>query len=173
MINLEHLSDMGAALKELRWHARMKQVEVCRATGMTAPQVSRYENGHEMPTVESLVRYLVAVEADLCDLQAVLVTGRKPPYPTTPRDPRDRAAGGPAAGGPAAGRDGVRPPAVEQMLAESDRRLGSSSALQEIVSGLVKLNLEGMERMEQRMQSMESSMDDLKQAGEDKKREAG
>lgn len=61
MIRVEHLSNFGEALKELRWRARMKQVEVCRATGMTAPQVSRYENGHEMPTVESLVKYLSAV----------------------------------------------------------------------------------------------------------------
>lgn len=164
MISVEHLSGVGAALKELRWHARMKQVEVCRATGMTAPQVSRYENGHEMPTVESLVRYLVAVEADLCDLQAVLVTGRKPPYPTTPRDPREKAVGG---------ESPERSSHLEQVLADGDRRLGSSAALQEIVSGLVKLNLEGMERMEQRMQSMEASMADLKQVGKDKKREAG
>ena len=31
MINVEHLSHFGGALKELRWRARLKQVEVCRA----------------------------------------------------------------------------------------------------------------------------------------------
>ncbi len=171
MISVEHLAGMGAALKELRWHARMKQVEVCRATGMTAPQVSRYENGHEMPTVESLVRYLGAVEADLCDLQAVLVTGQKPMYPTSPRDPSKRPFRNPRRG-PAAGAAAEPPSAVEEVLAEGDRRLGSSG-LQEIVSGLVKINLEGMERMEERLRSMEASMAELKRPDADRKRDTG
>ena len=72
MISIEHLAGLGEALKELRWDARMKQVEVCRATGLTAPQVSRYENGRETPTLESLVKYLSAVGADFADLQRVL-----------------------------------------------------------------------------------------------------
>ncbi len=166
MISVEHLSGVGAALKELRWHARMKQVEVCRVTGMTAPQVSRYENGHEMPTVESLVRYLVAVEADLCDFQQVLVTGQSPVS-------ADQASAKEAAFRAAARSVGKKPPGgVEQVLTEADRRLGSSSALQEIVSGLVKLNLEGMERMEQRMQSMEEEVADMKQDGGGKRRAA-
>ncbi len=167
MISVEQLSGFGDALKELRWHARMKQVEVCRATGMTAPQVSRYENGHEMPTVESLVRYLVAVEADLCDLQAVLVTGQVQQHAPPPRAP-----GRQAVRGPAGGQERGQPGAVAQVLTEADRRLGSSSALQEIVSGLVKLNMDGMERMEHRMKSMEEWMADLKRAGEEKKRAA-
>ncbi len=72
MISIEHLAGLGEALKELRWRMRMKQVDVCRATGMTAPQVSRYENGRETPTVESLIKYLNAVGADFADLQRVL-----------------------------------------------------------------------------------------------------
>ena len=154
MISVEHLSAMGPALKELRWHARMKQVEVCRATGMTAPQVSRYENGREMPTVESLVRYLNAVEADLCDLQQVLVTGQIPIHGPLPKRELQVPAK-PVDEGPSA---------VGQVLDDAGQRLGSSAALQDIVSGLVKLNLEGMERMENRMRSMEESMADLKRA---------
>ncbi len=166
MISVEHLSGVGAALKELRWHARMKQVEVCRVTGMTAPQVSRYENGHEMPTIESLVRYLVAVDADLCDFQKVLVTGQSPLSD-------EEAAAKEAAFRVAARRAGKEPPGgVGQVLTEADRRLGSSSALQEIVSGLVKLNLEGMERMEHRMQSMEEEVADMKKDGGGKQRVA-
>ncbi len=142
-------------MKELRWNARMKQVEVCRATGMTAPQVSRYENGHEMPTVESLVRYLIAVGSDLCDLQRVLETGQAPAR----KSPR---------------RESMvpEPSRIEQVRDEGDRRLESSSALQEIVSGLVKLNLEGMDRMEHRMKSMEEWMEDLRRVGEEKKQAA-
>ncbi len=174
MISVELLSGMGEALKELRWHARMKQVEVCRITGMTAPQVSRYENGHEMPTVESLVRYLLAVGADLCDLQRVLMTGKasargaEPP----PGEPtishlrsRDVARRETASRARAAAQASM----VDEVFTEADRRMGGSSALQEIVSGLVKLNLEGMERMEDRMQGREESVGDLKQAGKGKK----
>ncbi len=168
MISLEMLSGMGEALKELRWHARMKQVEVCRATGMTAPQVSRYENGREMPTVESLVRYLVAVDADLCDLQRVLVAGKA----------ATRGAASPAADltrteieqlyAKTRAESDARHRMYQEMTEERDRRLDSNSALQEIVSGLVKLNAEGMERMEQRMRSMEQSMADLKKGSDEK-----
>ncbi len=188
MIDVEQLSGFGEALKELRWQARMKQVEVCRATGMTAPQVSRYENGHEMPTVESLFRYLVAVGADLCALQAVLETGKAASGAGQPQ-PRHQTLAELSAMREAsaaqsverqaklrqmsAGQQGGEPAgAVEQVHSDADRRLGSSSALQQIVSGLVKLNLEGMERMENRMQSMEERMQDLKPAAEGKKRAA-
>ena len=98
MITVDHLSGMGEALKELRWQARMKQVEVCRATGLTAPQVSRYENGHEMPTVESLVKYLGSVGADLCDLQSVLVTGQAPNANRCRLAPSQRPSGVPRIG---------------------------------------------------------------------------
>lgn len=97
-----------------------------------------------------------------------LVTGQVQRHAPPPRDPRV-----PVARDAMAGNAGKRPGAVEQVLTEADQRLGSSAALQEIVSGLVKLHLEGMERMEQRMRSMEESVADLKQRGEGKRREAG
>ena len=156
MITVEHLSGMGEALKELRWQARMKQVEVCRATGLTAPQVSRYENGHEMPTVESLVKYLGSVGADLCDLQSVLVTGQVPERKPAPARPD-----------PAAEQGGV-----DRVREEGDRRLESSSSLRQAVGTLLSLNIDGMERLEHRMKSMEEWMEDLSKAGEEKKRAA-
>ena len=173
MISVELLAGFGDALKELRWHARMKQVEVCRATGMTAPQVSRYENGHEMPTIESLFRYLVAVGADLCDLQRVLETGKAPagqaesPRPRVLPKARNliREARDLADDELAAREAGEPARTVDQVVAEGDRRLSSNAALQEIVSGLVKLNLEGMERMEHRMKSMEEWMEDMRKDG--------
>ena len=173
MISVELLSGFGDALKELRWRARMKQVEVCRATGMTAPQVSRYENGHEMPTIESLFRYLVAVGADLCDLQRVLEAGpaergakRPPASPAQPwRSLESERRIAAVQADVAARKSGV-----DEVAEEADRRLGSSSALQQIVSGLVKLNIDGMERMESRMRQMEESMADLKKTGGEKKR---
>ncbi len=180
MISVELLAGFGDALKELRWHARMKQVEVCRATGMTAPQVSRYENGHEMPTIESLVRYLVAVGADLCDLQRVLETGKAPARDAGAPRPRAGHRGRNlviearelAARELAARQAGEPARTVDQVLAEGDRRLTSNAALQEIVGGLVKLNLEGMERMEHRMKSMEEWIEAMKEAELQPKRAA-
>ena len=137
MISLEHLSGFGEALKDLRWRARMKQVEVCRATRMTAPQVSRYENGHEMPTVESLVKYLSAVGADFRDLQLALE---------------------------AAAADGDRPVEDAQPRAEGGR-LEQSPALRQVVGGLMELNLKGMERLEHRMRSLEELMEAYTAAG--------
>ena len=130
MISLEHLSGFGEALKDLRWRARMKQVEVCRATRMTAPQVSRYENGHEMPTVESLVKYLSAVGADFRDLQRALEAAAAGDQPSEEPQPR-----------------------VEE------NRLQQSPALRQVVGGLMELNLEGMERLEHRMRSLEELME--------------
>lgn len=175
MISIELVSGMGPALKELRWHARMKQVEVCRATGMTAPQVSRYENGRETPTVESLVRYLVAVDADLCDLQRVLLEGQAASQTSSQDAELTRTELEQLY---ASNKEtNARNRKFLKMKEEQDRRVDSSSALQEIVSGLVKLNVEGMERMEQRMRSMEESMAGLKQGdgekqGGEKKRAA-
>ena len=170
MIRVEHLSNFGEALKELRWRARMKQVEVCRATGMTAPQVSRYENAHEMPTVESLVKYLSAVGAGLGQLEQVLI---------------DMAGSGLPAGGPAAveAAPAAAPPAaaeaadpllkyrvgLDQIREDDDRRLRDSPGLRQVVGGLVELNVEGMERLEHRMKTLEEWMQDLKEAVEGRK----
>ncbi len=72
MITVEHLSNLGQALKDLRWASRKTQAQITTETGMNAPQLSRYENGHEVPSLESLVKYLGALGCDLCDLQKVL-----------------------------------------------------------------------------------------------------
>ncbi len=102
------------------------------ATGMTAPQVSRYENGHEMPTVESLVKYLNAVGADFRDLQRALETSAE-------------AGGDQPAGEPR--------PRVEE------DRLEQSPALRQVVGGLMELNIEGIGRLEHRMKSLEELME--------------
>ncbi len=85
MITVDHLSRLGPALKDLRWAARKTQAEIRDATGMNAPQLSRYENGHEVPSLESLVKYLSALDCDLCDLQRVL-TGDASPKPKVDRE---------------------------------------------------------------------------------------
>lgn len=153
MITVEHLPLFGAALKELRWHARLKQVEICRATKLTAPQVSRYENGREMPTVESLVKYLHAVGADLADLQRAL-DALTTPRGSDPSDRRQEATGAAVAGG-----------RLEALREAGDQRLESSAGLRQMLGGLMHLNLEGMERIEHRMQSLEERLEQIDRAG--------
>ena len=73
MLSLYHLDRLGPALRRLRTAARFTQTEVCERTGLLAPQLSRWENGHEVPTLESLVRFLSAVGAGLSDLERLLL----------------------------------------------------------------------------------------------------
>ena len=55
MITVEDLSNLGPALKELRQNVRMTQGEVCALAGIKSSQLSRWENGHEKPTLESVL----------------------------------------------------------------------------------------------------------------------
>ncbi len=72
MITVEDLSNLGPALKELRQNVRMTQGEVCALAGIKSSQLSRWENGHEKPTLESVVKVLAALGRDLGDLQDIL-----------------------------------------------------------------------------------------------------
>ncbi len=72
MISVEDLSNLGPALKELRQNVRMTQGEVCALAGLKSSQLSRWENGHEKPTLESVVKVLAALGRDLGDLQDIL-----------------------------------------------------------------------------------------------------
>ena len=72
MISVEKLSELGPALKELRLNVRRTQGEVCALAGVKASQLSRWENGHDKPTLESVVKILGALDCDLSDLQWIL-----------------------------------------------------------------------------------------------------
>ncbi|MCP4549738.1 MAG: helix-turn-helix transcriptional regulator [bacterium] len=73
MLKPEYLRYLGAALSALRTRAGLTQAAVAkRAESMHPPQISRYEHGHEEPTVSSLVKYLSAIDADFADLQEEL-----------------------------------------------------------------------------------------------------
>ena len=73
MLSLRHLDRLGDALHRLRLAARFSQAEVCARSGLRAPQLSRWENGHDVPTLESLVRFLGTVGASLADLERALL----------------------------------------------------------------------------------------------------
>ncbi len=73
MLTLRHLEHLGEALKRLRGASGCTQAEICARTGLKRPQLSRWENGRDVPTLESLVRYLGAVGAGLADLERELL----------------------------------------------------------------------------------------------------
>ncbi len=79
MLSLHHLDHLGATLRQLRLAAGLSQAEVCNRTGLLRPQLSRWENGHDVPTLESLVRFLVATGAGLGDLERALLDAEEEP----------------------------------------------------------------------------------------------
>jgi transcriptional regulator with XRE-family HTH domain len=73
LLNIRHLELLGEALTQLRVDATdVSQAVVCERAGLRAPQVSRWENGREVPTLESLIKYLGAIGAGLADLERML-----------------------------------------------------------------------------------------------------
>ena len=65
----EVLDGLGPALTALRTSAGKQQKDVSEETGMSRSQVSRYENGHDVPNLVTLLKYLNAVGADFGSLQ--------------------------------------------------------------------------------------------------------
>ena len=69
---------LGQALRYLRRAQKLTQLSVsARArkllgSRLGAEQISKWENGHDWPTLQSLVDFLIAVDRDLCDLQRAL-----------------------------------------------------------------------------------------------------
>ncbi len=72
MLEFRHLEHVGATLRQLRLAAGFSQAELCARTGMLPPQLSRWENGHDAPTLESLVKFLVTTGASLADFEREL-----------------------------------------------------------------------------------------------------
>lgn len=143
MIRIEDLQRLGGALKELRWQARLKQVEVCRQTGMTAPQVSRYENGRETPTLESLVKYLHAVGADLGDLQRVLGESREEVLPE------------PDVAAPKL----VAPPDLEGVKTWDELRRRLGTGIRQLLDPSTQPNVEGLDDVAERLRALEKRLE--------------
>jgi transcriptional regulator with XRE-family HTH domain len=57
-------SDLGSALRLLREAAGLTQAELARRAGLGKSQLSKYENGKEMPKLETLERLLEVLDAE-------------------------------------------------------------------------------------------------------------
>jgi transcriptional regulator with XRE-family HTH domain len=69
---------IGQKLREIREAKNMSQVEIAEATGLVQPYVSRVENGHTIPGVETLEKWASALKVPLYQ---ILYEGEEPPKP--------------------------------------------------------------------------------------------
>jgi transcriptional regulator with XRE-family HTH domain len=67
---------IGDRLKALREHQNMSQGDVEKRTGMLRCYVSRVENGHSVPSIETLEKFARALEVPMYQL---FYDGEKPP----------------------------------------------------------------------------------------------
>jgi transcriptional regulator with XRE-family HTH domain len=68
-------------LKELREQKNMSQGDIERRTGLLRCYISRVENGHTVPAIETLERMARAMEVPM---YALFYDGEKPPKPNIP-----------------------------------------------------------------------------------------
>ncbi|MGD0460597.1 MAG: helix-turn-helix domain-containing protein [Terriglobia bacterium] len=71
---------IGARLRRLREERGMSQRDVEQRTGLFQSYISRVENGHSVPTLETLQHFAEVLDVPLCEL---LCSGEH--GPTTPR----------------------------------------------------------------------------------------
>lgn len=82
---------IGSRLRQLREQKRMSQGDVEKATGLLRCYTSRVENGHTVPSLETLEKYAVAFEVPLYRL--FYEGDELPPLPKlTPREDLEELA---------------------------------------------------------------------------------
>lgn len=72
---------VGERLKALREHKTMSQGDVEKATGLLRVYISRVENGHTVPSIETLEKFARALEVPM---YALFYDGEEPPAPEPP-----------------------------------------------------------------------------------------
>src|SRR5215467_2463272 len=72
---------VGNRLKELREEKKLSQGDIEKRTGLLRCYVSRVENGHTVPAVETLEKFARALEVPLYQL---IYDGPEPPKPVSP-----------------------------------------------------------------------------------------
>jgi transcriptional regulator with XRE-family HTH domain len=73
---------IGERLKALREHKKMSQGDIEKRTGLLRVYISRVENGHTVPAIETLEKMARALEVPMYQL---FCDGEKPPVSTLPK----------------------------------------------------------------------------------------
>jgi transcriptional regulator with XRE-family HTH domain len=105
---------IGDRLRTLREHKNMSQGDIEKRTGLLRCYISRVENGHTVPAIETLEKMARALEIPMYQL---FYDGEDPPAPKLPRID---------SGWGSSGRDAVTLGKFRRLLArvnESDRKL--------------------------------------------------
>jgi transcriptional regulator with XRE-family HTH domain len=74
---------IGERLKALREHKKMSQGDIEKRTGLLRCYISRAENGHSVPAIETLEKIARAMDVPLYQL---FYDGEKPPGPASKVD---------------------------------------------------------------------------------------
>ncbi len=80
---------IGDRLRALREQKQFSQGEIEKRTGLLRCYISRVENGHTVPAVETLEKFARALEVPLYQ---IFYDGEEPPQPSTPPKRRLGAA---------------------------------------------------------------------------------
>ena len=73
---------IGERLKALREHKKLSQGDIEKRTGLLRVYISRVENGHTVPSIETLEKFARALEVPIFQL---FYDGEKPPAPSLPQ----------------------------------------------------------------------------------------
>ena len=69
---------IGQRLRDIREAKNLSQGDIERATGLVRPYISRVENGHTVPSIQTLEKFASALKMPLYQ---VLYEGEEPPKP--------------------------------------------------------------------------------------------
>src|SRR5713101_111315 len=69
---------IGQRLRDIREAKNLSQDDIAKATGFVRPYISRVENGHTVPSVETLEKWARALRMPLYQ---ILYEGEEPPKP--------------------------------------------------------------------------------------------
>lgn len=73
---------IGERLKALREHKKLSQGDIEKRTGLLRVYISRVENGHTIPSIETLEKMARALEVPMYQL---FYDGENPPAPDLPK----------------------------------------------------------------------------------------
>jgi transcriptional regulator with XRE-family HTH domain len=73
---------IGERLKALREQKKMSQGDIEKRTGLVRVYISRVENGHTVPSIETLEKFARALEVPMYQL---FYDGEEPPAPELPK----------------------------------------------------------------------------------------
>ena len=77
---------IGERLKALREERKMSQGDIERRAGLLRVYISRVENGHTVPSIETLEKFARALDVPMYSL---FYEGERPPAPELPKNSND------------------------------------------------------------------------------------